>query len=419
MTSSISLSGLNAAQADLRTTSNNIANANTYGFHASRTEFADLFTRSAFSASGSQSGSGVRVHTVRQSFSQGPVNQTSNTLDLALQGQGFFVVSDAVTDGNTTYTRAGAFGVDSEGYIVNASGGYLQGYPTNADGSIATSLELQQMQIPSTVGDPRATTAVDMSVNLPFGAEGIGNQDAVPPTNAFDPADDTSYAFASDVNVWNDQGVAMPAKVFFIQVQEPTAGDPSTTYEMRMEVDGEVLTTTPATAAQINFDEYGTPTSAIAPMDFSSTSWNLSLDLTDTSMSDNTYQVLSSAHDGERPRGLSGLEVGDDGVVWASYAGNQAISLGQLVVATFPNMQGLRQQGEASYAQTVESGDALMGQAGSDGFGKVDSGALEMSNVDLTSELVNLITAQRNYQASAKALETSNATTQTIMNIRG
>ncbi|MYM53720.1 flagellar hook protein FlgE [Thalassovita mangrovi] len=419
MTSSISLSGLNAAQADLRTTSNNIANANTYGFHASRTEFADLFTRSAFSASGTESGSGVRVHTVRQSFSQGPVNQTSNTLDLALQGQGFFAVSDAVTDGNLTYTRAGAFGVDAEGYIVNASGGYLQGYPTNADGSIATSLELQQMRIPSTVGDPQATTAVDLSVNLPFGAEGVGNQDAVPPTNAFDPADDTSYAFSADVNVWNNDGEAMPAKVFFIQVQEPTAGDPSTTYEMRMEVDGEVLTTTPATAAQINFDEYGTPTSTIAPMDFSSTSWNLSLDLTDTEMSDDTYQVLSSAHDGERPRGLSGLEVGDDGVVWASYAGNQAISLGQLAIANFPNSQGLKQLGESSYAQTVESGDALMGQAGSDGFGKVDSGALEMSNVDLTSELVNLITAQRNYQASAKALETSNSVTQTIMNIRG
>ncbi len=268
MTSSIALSGLNAAQADLRTTSNNIANTNTYGFHASRTEFADLFTRSAYAASGTESGSGVRVHTVRQSFKQGPVNQTANTLDLALRGQGFFTISDAVSDGNLSYTRAGAFGVDSEGYLVNASGGYLQGYPTNSDGSISNELSLQRMRIPPTNGEPKATTAVDLSVNLPFGAEGAGNQDAVPPSNAFDPADDTTFAAEAAVNVWNDLGEAVPAKVFFIQVQEPTAADPSTIYEMRMEVDGEVLTTTPATAAQINFDEYGTLTTAIAPMRF-------------------------------------------------------------------------------------------------------------------------------------------------------
>lgn len=418
MTSSIALSGLNAAQADLKTTSNNIANTNTFGFHASRTEFADLFTRSAYSNSGTESGSGVRVHAVRQSFSQGAVTQTANTLDMALQGGGFFTVSDSAVNGNITYTRAGAFGVDSEGYLVNASGGYLQGFPTNTDGSISNELQLQRMQIPPTHGDPKATTAVDLAVNLPFGAEGAGNQDAVPPTNAFDPADDTTFAASAAVNVWNEQGDAVPARVFFIQTQEPTAADPTTSYEMRMEVDGEVLTTTPATAATVNFDEYGTPTAAIAPMAFSSTSWNLSLDLTDTEMSNDEFNVLTSAHDGERPRGLSGLEVGDDGVVWASYAGNQAISLGQLAIANFPNAQGLKQLGESSYAQTVESGDALMGRAGSDGFGKVESGALEMSNVDLTSELVNLITAQRNYQASAKALETSNSVTQTIMNIR-
>ncbi|MDX1780297.1 MAG: flagellar hook protein FlgE [Thalassovita sp.] len=419
MTSSIALSGLNAAQADLKTTSNNIANTNTYGFHASRTEFADLFTRSPYSSSGTESGSGVRVHAVRQSFSQGAVTQTANTLDLALQGGGFFVLSDAVSEGNMSFTRAGAFGVDSEGYLVNASGGYLQGYPTNADGSLSSALELNNMQVPPTTGEPKATTAVDLAVNLPFGAEGAGNQDAVPPANAFDPADGTTFAASAAVNVWNEYGDAVPARVYFIQIQEPTAADPSTTYEMRMEVDGEVLTTAAPADAQINFDEYGTPTATIAPMAFSSTSWNLSLDLTDTEMSSDSFEVMTSAHDGERPRGLSGLEVADDGVVWASYAGNESISLGQLAVANFSNVQGLKQLGEASYSQTVASGDVRLGQAGADGFGKIEAGALEQSNVDLTAELVNLITAQRNYQASAKALETSNAVTQTIMNIRG
>ncbi|WP_323784519.1 flagellar hook protein FlgE [Thalassovita sp.] len=418
MTSSIALSGLNAAQADLSTTSNNIANTSTYGFHASRTEFADLFTRSPYANSGTESGSGVRVNSVRQSFTQGAVNQTANTLDLALRGQGFFAVSEGAENGDVSYTRAGAFGVNADNYLVNASGGFVQGYPSNADGSISNEIDIQSIRIPSENGEPSATTAVDLAVNLPFGDAGFGNQDAVPPTNAFDPSDDTTFAASAAVNVWNDEGEAVPAQVYFIQNQSPTAADPSTTYETRMVVGGEVLTTATTAESEINFDEYGTPSTPISSMAFSSTSWSLNLDMTDTGMSDESFEVMTSAHDGQRPSGLSGLEIAEDGVVWASYAGQGSIPLGQLAVVNFPNVQGLRQLGDASYAATVDSGDAISGRAATNGMGKIESGSLEMSNVDLTSELVNLITAQRNYQASAKALETSNSVTQTIMNIR-
>ena len=415
MSSFIALSGLNAAQADLTTTSNNIANVNTTGFRASRTEFSDLFTRSPYVTSRTSSGSGVRVQNIRQSFSQGAVAQTSDTLDLAIQGQGFFTVSDAVQNGNLSYTRAGAFGVDAEGYIVNANGGFLQGFPTNTDGSLYDQTTIDRIHVPGTYGTATQTSTVDLNVNLQFGTDGHGSQDAVPPTGTFDPADDTTYASMAPVNVLDGDGNATPAAVYFIRSQDPTGADPTTSYDVRMVIDGETMTATPDT---INFDDEGNPTTAFSTMSFSGTNWTMDLNLDDTSMSNDSFEVMSSASDGDRPRGLSGLEIGNDGLIWASYAGDLGIALGQLSIGTFSNVQGLKNLGDASFAPTNDSGDVEYGKAGSDGLGNIESGALELSNVDLTSELVDLITAQRNYQASAKALETSASMAQTVMNIR-
>jgi flagellar hook protein FlgE len=135
-------------------------------------------------------------------------------------------------------------------------------------------------------------------------------------------------------------------------------------------------------------------------------------------MSSDNFEVQSSAHDGDRPRGLSGLEIGPDGLLWASYSGEKAVAIGQLAVANFSNLQGLKNLGDASFAATNRSGEVSYAAAGTEGMGNVESGALELSNVKLTSELVDLISAQRNYQASAKALETSSSMAQTIMNMR-
>ncbi|MCG7492790.1 flagellar hook protein FlgE [Thalassobius sp. Cn5-15] len=415
MSSFIALSGLNAAQADLTATSNNIANVNTGGFRASRTEFSDLFTRSPYAASRTAMGSGVRVQNVRQSFSQGAVSQTADTLDLAIQGQGFFTVSDAVQNGNMSYTRAGAFGVDQNGYIVNAGGGFLQGFPTNMDGSIRDQTDIGRIRVPSTYGEATQTTIVDLQVNLQFGSEGHGNQAAVPSALAFDPTDDTTYASTAPINVMDDEGNPVNAAVYFVRTADPTLAAPTTSYEVRMVIDGETMTASPAS---ITFDDEGNPSAPFSTMNFSGTNWNMALNLDDTEMSNQSFSVESSAHNGDRPRGLSGLEIGDDGLLWASYAGDRAIALGQLAIGNFSNLQGLKSLGDASYAATNASGDVVYGAAGSDGLGNIESGALELSNVSLTSELVDLITAQRNYQASAKALETSSSMAQTIMNIR-
>lgn len=416
MSSFIALSGLNAAQAELTTTSNNIANVNTTGFRASRTEFSDLFTRSPYATSRTSSGSGVRVQNIRASFSQGAVSQTADTLDLAIQGQGFFTVSDAVQNGNVSYTRSGAFGVDADGFIVNAGGGYLQGYPTNTDGTINDQLNIGRIQVPASYGDAIQTDTVDLQVNLQFGTAGHGNQAAVPSVVAFDPTDDTTYASMAPINVLDDQGEAVQAAVYFVRTADPTGAAPETSYNVRMVIDGETMTATPGS---VSFDSEGNPTVPFSTMSFSGTNWNMDLNLDDTQMSNDSFEVMSSAHNGDRPRGLSGLEVGDDGLLWASYAGDLGIALGQVAIGTFNNVQGLKNLGDASFAPTNESGAVEYGVAGSDGMGNIESGALELSNVDLTSELVDLITAQRNYQASAKALETSSSMAQTIMNIRG
>jgi flagellar hook protein FlgE len=415
MSSFIALSGLNAAQADLATTSNNIANVNTAGFRGSRTEFSDLFTRSPYVTARTSSGSGVRVQTVRQSFSQGAVSQTSDTLDLTIQGQGFFTVSDAAKDGNLSYTRAGAFGVDNQGYIVNAAGRFLQGFPSNTDGTINDQTKIDRIQVPPTRGNPKQTTTVDLQVNLQFGSDGHGNQAAVPPAAAFDATDDTTYASRAPVNVLDAEGKAVSAHVYFIRNADPTVAAPTTTYDVRMVVDGQTMTATPSTVA---FDSDGNPTAAISTMNFSGSSWNLALNLDDTKMSSDNFEVQSSAHDGDRPRGLSGLEIGPDGLLWASYSGEKAVAIGQLAVANFSNLQGLKNLGDASFAATNRSGEVSYAAAGTEGMGNVESGALELSNVKLTSELVDLISAQRNYQASAKALETSSSMAQTIMNMR-
>lgn len=415
MSSFIALSGLNAAQAELKTTSNNIANVNTTGFRGSRTEFTDLFTRSPYITSRTSSGSGVRVDNVRQSFGQGAVTQTADTLDLAIQGRGFFTVSDAAENGNLSYTRAGAFGVDADGYIVNARGAFLQGYPTNHDGSLLNQMEIGQIQVPTSYGTATQTSVVDLQVNLQFGAAGHGNQAAVPPAATFDPDDDTTYASMAPVNVYDDEGEAVPGAVYFVRTQDPTGAVPETEYEVRMVVNGQTMTATPST---ITFDDEGNPTTPFSTMSFSGSTWNMDLNLDDTEMSNESFQVMSSAHNGDRPRGLAGLEIGDDGSIWASYAGDTSIALGQLAIAAFNNVQGLKNQGDASFAATNDSGEVQFGVATLDGMGSIESGALELSNVDLTSELVDLITAQRNYQASAKALETSSSMAQTIMNIR-
>lgn len=424
MSMSTALSGLMAAQTDISATSHNIANVATVGFRSSRVEFADVFSSSPFGNQRTAVGSGVQVQRVAQDFTQGNVVTTGNLLDLAVEGQGFFAVQPPATStssaGEVRYTRAGAFTMDANGNVVNAAGNSLLGWPVAADGRPLTN-QLSQaipMSIPLELGAPVRTTEVDLRVNLPSDNGMLGQQvfpPADPANPAFDPADPTTWASRTVVPVFGAAGTPIAAEAYFIKIASPGA-TPDTVFEMRLLLDGiEVAPTAPATQNRITMDGTGAIT---AGQNLSFGTDAITFDLGGSTLTTRPFNVLSASHNGASANRLSNLELDSTGGVWATYGTSGRLAMGQIVLATFANPGGLRVNGAATFTATSESGAPVVGSPGSGGFGLLRSGALERSNVELTEELVNLISAQRNYQASAKAMETSTSLLQTVMNIR-
>lgn len=517
MSFNISLSGLNAASSELSVTSNNIANVGTVGFKESRAEFADIYASSTLGNSSSTIGSGVLLSTVAQQFAQGNLEFTQNSLDLAISGEGFFVLSPDATSSDVFYSRAGAFQVDSDGYVVNSNGDVLQAFPVDVNGDpTSTSLSSTTgIQVPDSVSTPQATTNINLNVNLPsdvpntlpnfyladeafavtsglaaaatpdpfagddpFAAAqsaataailaigGAADTDVVAAitnaannaaaqyatiaapnagevTNAiaavatavtasvseFDPTDPNQYHYSTSVTVYDSQGTTHIASTYFIM-----SNDQNNTWETRVSLDGTLLD--PVVAEVLDFDQNGNldtgnsstgGTLSYQPYDLGpingSAPLNLSFDYTNNG-SATTQEVFGSfavqalTQDGFSTGRLSGLDISDTGVVRANFSNGQQQALGQIALVKFDNSQGLAQLGNTTWAETIDSGVALAGQSGSGTFGLIHNGALEASNVDLTQELVKLITAQRNFQASSKAIETANTVTQTIINIR-
>jgi flagellar hook protein FlgE len=401
----LALSGLNAAQADLSVTANNIANTATAGFKGSRAEFAELFSVSPQGVSNVAIGNGVRTSNVAQQFTQGNIDFTDNSLDLALSGQGFFILSDS---GATAYTRAGAFQVDRDGYIVNSQNQRLQAYPPTDAGTFNTG-SLNDIQLVTSESAPNATTEAEIVLNLPANA-------TQPTTAPFDPADVNSYNRATSLTTYDSLGAAHTATMYFVKTANPNEWTTS------LYVDGAAVggaqtlqysnmgaLTSPA-GGQITYPAY-TPATGAAPM-------NMTFDLSQSTQFGNTFNVNSVTQDGYTTGRLIGMDIDSTGVVQARFTNGRSLALGQVAIANFANPQGLQQLGDTSWAETFGSGQALRGQAGNSGFGLVQSGALEASNVDITEQLVNMITAQRNFQANAQMISTSDAITQTIINIR-
>lgn len=416
----IAMTGLKAAQSDMSVTSNNIANVGTVGFHASRADFGDIYTHSPYTVARTQMGKGVQLASIKGNFAQGAIQQTSSTLDMAIEGPGFFVKSTDLQNGEQLYSRAGSFSLDDKGYIVDNLGNYLMAQQVSENGEPTTALanKMGPLRIPTQQGQPVATTAVELVMNLSSNPTGVGDQDAVPPTGAFDPEDPTTYGTKSAIKVLNAEGQPIEADVYFVKTQEPTALVQETGFAMHLMVDGQLLSVPTGQTNEVIFDAMGIPVSTIPTMDFESLDYKISVSLVGSTVSGENYGIDTYNQNGKAPRGLSNLQVDDTGLVWASYMGEDSIALGQVGMVNFNNPHGLKRIGNASYIKTLESGDPIFGVAGENGFGNIRASAVEGSNVELTVELVNLITAQRNYQASAKALETSSSLTQTIINIR-
>ena len=397
------LSGLNAASAELRVIGNNVANAGTTGFKESRAEFADIFATSNLGVTSNAIGTGVRVSSVSQQFTQGNIGFTDNNLDLAISGQGFFIMND---NGVNAYTRAGALGIDRNGFVVNSQQQQLTIFQADANGSItgATgSLQLDRSDIA-----PAATTTIDVQANLDASA-GI-------PTAAFSPTDASSYNNSTSLTVFDSLGSPHLNTMYFRKTADNT-------WDAFQYVDGTQVNAGAPLGETITFDNTGTitggsPTSMTFTPAGGSAPMTVSVDYNNTSQFGSPFSVNALVQDGFATGRLSGIDISDTGVITSRFTNGQSRTLGQIAVATFNNSQGLRQLGDTAWAETFDSGAPLVGAPGTGAAGLIESGALEGSNVDLTAELVNMITAQRNFQANAQVITTADTVTQTIINIR-
>ena len=402
----IALSGLNAASADLGVTANNIANANTTGFKSSRAEFGDVFSTTAYGLSRTTSGQGVRLQQIATQFKEGNVNYTDNTLDLAIKGEGFFTVK---SDKGLAYTRAGAFGADRDGYVTNSAGQKLQVYSPSASGNGFDTAGLSDLRLSSGDNPPRASSALAVQANLPA-------DEAAPTTTPFNAADPTSYSRSTSVTVYDSLGATHTANLYFVKGATPN------NWDLNVTIDG----ASAGAATPLTFSDSGVLiTPATGSIALSSVSLGngaaplaTTLDLGDTTQYGDSFSVSRLTQDGYTTGRLTGLEVTSEGIVQGRYSNGQATSLGKIAVATFSNPQGLQKLGDTSFGESYTSGQALRGEAGSGSLGVIQSGALESSNVDLTAQLVNMITAQRNFQANSQMIQTSDQITQTIINIR-
>jgi len=401
----IALSGLNAASSDLSVTANNIANTATTGFKTSRAEFAELFAVSPQGVSSTAAGSGVRVADVSQQFTQGNVDFTNNNLDLAVSGDGFFILSDG---GALAYTRAGAFKTDANGFVVNNEGQKLQVFPPTAAGGFNTGA-LTDLKLVTSASAPKATANVNLEMNL--------QSDATPPVNpTFDPADTNSFNNATSLTVYDSLGAAHTATMYFVKTSTTNQ------WNTRLYIDGNAVgipqtlaysnsgtLTTPA-GGSLTFPAY-TPATGAADI-------ALTLDIANSTQYGSAFGVTSVTQDGFTTGRLIGVDIDSSGIAQARFTNGRSVALGQVALANFSNAQGLQQLDNTAWAETFVSGQALKGQAGTSGFGVVQSGALEASNVDITAQLVNMITAQRDFQANAQMISTEDSITQTIINIR-
>jgi len=397
------LSGLNAASAELRIIGNNVANAGTTGFKQSRAEFADIFATSNLGVTSNAIGTGVRVSSVSQQFTQGNIGFTDNNLDLAISGQGFMIMND---NGTNAYTRSGALGVDRNGFVVNNQQQQLTIFQADVSGNITGAtgpLQLDRSDIA-----PAATTIVDVQANLDASA-GI-------PTAPFSTTDATSYNNSTSLTVFDSLGSPHLSTMYFTKTADNT-------WDVRQFVDGTQVNTGAPAGESITFDSAGaitggsptsmtfTPAGGAAPM-------TVAVDYNNTSQFGSPFSVNALTQDGFATGRLSGIDISTTGVITSRFTNGQSRTLGQIAIATFNNSQGLRQLGDTAWAETFDSGAPLVGAPGTGAAGLIESGALEGSNVDLTAELVNMITAQRNFQANAQVITTADTVTQTIINIR-
>jgi flagellar hook protein FlgE len=414
------LSGLNATSKNLQVIGNNIANANTFGTKVSRAEFSDMYAAALNGAGTNNIGIGTNLASVAQQFTQGNIKTTENPMDLSINGAGFFQVGDGSSP--VTYTRNGQFKVDRDGFIVNNARLQLMGYAADGQGQIQPGLAVP-LQLPTGGVAPTSTTRMAFELNLDSRA-----RVTVPAGGAavdFNDAD--TYNNATSLTVYDVQGREVALTYYFQKSGDETWNVFATANGVS--VAGTTADPLPVTTITFALDGSG-PIDPTAPvsLDIPATTTSsgsstlpitgVQLNLSDATQFGSPFGVTDVEQDGFSAGQLTAIAIEANGIIVARYSNGQSRPAGQIEVANFRNPQGLQPMGDNQWARTFASGDAVVGVPGDGNLGVLQAGALEESNIDLTGELVQMITAQRTYQANAQTIKTQDQVLQTLVNLR-
>ncbi|SCU78258.1 flagellar hook protein [Cupriavidus necator] len=408
------VSGLNAAASNLDVIGNNIANANTVGYKQSAAQFADVYA-------GTKIGLGVRVNSVVQSFNQGNIEASGRSLDVAItNGNGFFRLTSP--EGAVYYSRNGQFQRQEDGRITNMQGLQVTGYPAGVAGGAG--VQPQPLVISNAQMEPRATSSITAKFQL--------DSRATVPTQAFasaagSPPTSNMFNYSTAINVYDSLGNKQQLMAYFAKVADsavapvhPTVAG-GTDWQMYVtDVNGTMVGGAPATLAFDNAGALQSPAAGAVtltqPAVNGAQAMAMKLDLTGTTQFGADNDVKQLSQNGYTSGSLLGFSVNGDGTITGNYSNEQTKPLGQIVMAAFGNVEGLKPEGDNVWSATGASGQPLVGVAGGS-MGTLRSNAVEASNVDLSGQLVNLIVAQRNYQANAQTIKAQDTVMQTLVNL--
>jgi flagellar hook protein FlgE len=391
MSFDIALSGIQAINESLNTTSNNIANAATYGFKSSRANFASVYA-------GTQA-NGVEVGSLTQTIGQnGSTQTTGRGLDAAIDGRGFFVSRDP--QGGMTYTRVGIFSTDNKGFLIDSNGKKVQGYGPANGGALGA---MGDIQVPTGQIPAAQTTKIDFVANLSADWK-------APPAGTPKPTDSTTYNMVRQSTVYDSLGQNHTVSQYFVKTGPDTVN-------IYYGIDGAAPAATPTT---LTFDAKGQLTgsataSLSVPGTGGATATPVTIDYTGSTRFAGEANNPTNRSDGYPAGSYLGVELASDGSLVAKYSNDKSQVVGTLAIATFANEGALQAISDTSWTANADSGAALYNTPGVGLSGKLSTGALEGSNVDITSELVGLMTSQRNYQANSKVLSTESQMMQSLM----
>ena len=416
MSFSQALSGLSAQQQKLGAVGNNIANSQTVGFKSSEVQFADVFAESRI-------GLGTRVSGTVQNFRQGNIETSSRVLDIAIAGDGFFRFRQ--TNGEIGYSRNGQLTMLPDGDLVNSQGDQIMGYRANQDGEVEVGGNVEPITIPPGDLEANATTALDVSLNLDAGEEVLPPPVEADVLEGLNPRD---YSYSTNATVFDSQGNARTLTMYFTKIEAET-----NRWDLSLRVSGGpegAGTYAAANITTLDFDENGALVDGgefdfeLATGEFAGEgaggpleNLNVGIDFTGTTQFANSSAVNDVRQDGYASGALVGITFQDDGTVMRNYSNEESRAAGRIALVSFRNPEGLKPEGDNLWSATRSSGNELVGEAGTGLRGLIQPTAVETSNVELASELVDMIIAQRSYQANSQTISTQDELLQTIINL--